>query len=57
MESSRVADVKPRILDTNDKIKSWKSPDISESSQLKTLKLPDPLTPSKVCMGVDGFLN
>ncbi|KAL0297488.1 UNVERIFIED_CONTAM: protein TOPLESS-RELATED PROTEIN 2 [Sesamum radiatum] len=48
MESSRVADVKPRILDTTDKIKSWKFPDISDSSQLKTLKLPDPLTPSKV---------
>ncbi|KAK6117020.1 hypothetical protein DH2020_049264 [Rehmannia glutinosa] len=48
MESSRVADVKPRILDTTEKIKSWKSPDISEPSQLKTLKLPDPLTPSKV---------
>ncbi|KAL3844437.1 hypothetical protein ACJIZ3_001840 [Penstemon smallii] len=46
--SSRVADVKPRILDTSDKMKSWKFPDIADSSQLKTLKLPDPLTASKV---------
>ncbi|CAA3017536.1 topless-related 1-like isoform X2 [Olea europaea subsp. europaea] len=48
MESSRVADVKPRISDSVDKIKSWKFPDIADSSQLKTLKLPDPLTASKV---------
>ncbi|KAL0312385.1 UNVERIFIED_CONTAM: protein TOPLESS-RELATED PROTEIN 2 [Sesamum radiatum] len=48
MESSRVADVKPRILDTTDKLKSWKLPEISDSSQLKTLKLPDPLVASKV---------
>ncbi|CAI9759508.1 unnamed protein product [Fraxinus pennsylvanica] len=48
MESSRVADVKPRISDNIDKIKSWKFPDIADSSQLKTLKLPDPLTASKV---------
>ncbi|KAK6158465.1 hypothetical protein DH2020_005779 [Rehmannia glutinosa] len=48
MESSRTADVKPRILDSADKMKSWKSPDIADSSQLKTLKLPDPLTASKV---------
>ncbi|KAL0312386.1 UNVERIFIED_CONTAM: protein TOPLESS-RELATED PROTEIN 2, partial [Sesamum radiatum] len=47
MESSRVADVKPRILDTTDKLKSWKLPEISDSSQLKTLKLPDPLVASK----------
>lgn len=49
MEGSRVADVKPRILDTTEKSKSWKFPDISDPSQLKTLKLPDPMTPSKVC--------
>ncbi|KAL6533647.1 Protein TOPLESS-RELATED PROTEIN 2 [Orobanche hederae] len=48
MESSRSADVKPRILDPTDKIKRWKFPDIADSSQLKTLKLPDPLTTSKV---------
>ncbi|KZV51494.1 topless-related protein 1-like [Dorcoceras hygrometricum] len=44
----RVADVKPRILDTSDKVKSWKFPDIADSSQIKTLKLPDPMTASKV---------
>lgn len=49
MESSRVADVKPRISDNADKIKCWKFPDIADTSQLKTLKLPDPLTASKVC--------
>ncbi|CAI9772281.1 unnamed protein product [Fraxinus pennsylvanica] len=48
MESSRAADVKPRISDNVDKIKSWKFPDIADPSQLKTLKLPDPLTASKV---------
>ncbi|KAK4435531.1 protein TOPLESS-RELATED PROTEIN 2 [Sesamum alatum] len=48
MESSRAADIKPRIVDTTDKIKSWKFPEISDSSQLKTLKLPDPLVASKV---------
>ncbi|CAN4128062.1 unnamed protein product [Withania somnifera] len=48
MESSRVPDVKPRIAENMDKIKSWKFSDIAESSQLKTLKLPDPLSASKV---------
>lgn len=47
-DSSRSADVKPRIVDTTDKIKSWKFTDIADSSQLKTLKLPDSLTASKV---------
>ncbi|KAH0646768.1 hypothetical protein KY285_034679 [Solanum tuberosum] len=48
MESSRVPDVKPRIAENMDKIKSWKFSDIADSSQLKTLKLPDPLSASKV---------
>lgn len=48
METSRVTDVKPRISDTIDKIKCWKFPEIADSTQLKTLKLPDPLTASKV---------
>ncbi|XP_055820977.1 protein TOPLESS-RELATED PROTEIN 2-like isoform X2 [Solanum dulcamara] len=48
MESSRVPDVKPRIAENMDKIKSWKFSDIADSSQLKTLKLPDPLLASKV---------
>ncbi|KAL7122687.1 hypothetical protein ACP275_01G059100 [Erythranthe tilingii] len=48
MENSRTSDVKPRILDNTEKNKSWKFPDIAESTQLKTLKLPDPLAASKV---------
>ncbi|KAK6782876.1 hypothetical protein RDI58_020672 [Solanum bulbocastanum] len=48
MESSRVPDVKPRIAEHMDKIRSWKFSDIADSSQLKTLKLPDPLSASKV---------
>lgn len=48
METNRVTDVKPRISDTIDKIKCWKFPDIADSTQLKTQKLPDPLTASKV---------
>ncbi|KAL3497944.1 hypothetical protein ACH5RR_040676 [Cinchona calisaya] len=48
MEGSRVADVKPRISDNADRIKGWKFPDIADSAQLKTLRLPDPLTASKV---------
>ena len=47
LDGSRTADVKPRI-DTTEKIKSWKFADITDSSQLKTLKLPDSLTASKV---------
>ncbi|KAK4364721.1 hypothetical protein RND71_016079 [Anisodus tanguticus] len=48
MENSRVPDAKPRIAESMDKIKSWKFSDIADSSQLKTLKLPDPLSASKV---------
>lgn len=47
-ESSRKGDVKPRISDNLDKVKSWKYSDISDSAQLKTLKLPDPQAASKV---------
>ncbi|CAH9080727.1 unnamed protein product [Cuscuta europaea] len=48
IESSRISDVKPRTVDNGDKVKSWKLPDIAESSQLKSLRLPDPLTANKV---------
>ncbi|CAA0838821.1 Topless-related protein 1 [Striga hermonthica] len=48
MESGRLADVKPRVHEAMEKLKTWKSSDISDPSQLKNLKLPDPLTPSKV---------
>ncbi|XP_059641572.1 protein TOPLESS-RELATED PROTEIN 2-like [Cornus florida] len=47
-ESSRGADIKPRISDNADKTRSWKFPDIVDASQLKALKLPDPLMASKV---------
>lgn len=49
MESNRIPDVKPRTADNAEKVKSWKFPDITEPSQLKSLRLPDPLTASKVC--------
>ncbi|XP_057477632.1 protein TOPLESS-RELATED PROTEIN 2-like isoform X2 [Actinidia eriantha] len=48
VDSSRVADMKSRISDNVDKIKSWKLPDIVDPAQLKALRLPDPLTASKV---------
>lgn len=48
MDSSRLVDVKPRISDDIDKIKSWKIPDIVDPSHLKALRLPDPVTAGKV---------
>ncbi|GAA0142061.1 hypothetical protein LIER_03046 [Lithospermum erythrorhizon] len=47
-ESSRVVDVKPRIADHMDRVKTWKYPDIADPTHLKTLRLPDTLTASKV---------
>ncbi|KAF8412884.1 hypothetical protein HHK36_000856 [Tetracentron sinense] len=48
MDSSRVADVKPNIIDDVEKIKSWKLPDIVDPAQLKALRLPDSMTTGKV---------
>ncbi|XP_010662134.1 protein TOPLESS-RELATED PROTEIN 2 isoform X2 [Vitis vinifera] len=48
MDSSRLVDVKPKISDDLEKIKSWKIPDIVDQSQLKALRLPDPVTTGKV---------
>lgn len=48
MDNSRLVDVKPRIPDDVDKIKSWKIPDIVDPSQLKALRLPDSIAASKV---------
>lgn len=48
IESNRTLDVKPRIGDDTDKAKIWKLADIVDSSHLKALKLPDPLTTGKV---------
>ncbi|KAJ0015143.1 hypothetical protein Pint_21768 [Pistacia integerrima] len=48
MDSSRLVDVKPRIADDADKVKSWKIPDVSDPSQMKALRLPDSIAPSKL---------
>ena len=48
MDSSRLVDVKPRISDELDKMKSWKIPDIVDHSQLKALRLPDSIATGKV---------
>lgn len=48
MDSSRLLDVKPRISDDVEKIMSWKSSDIVDTSQLKALRLPDSVTAVKV---------
>lgn len=48
-ESSKMADTKPKILDNPDKIIAWKFPDVTESTQLRAIRLPDPLSASKVC--------
>nr|KAJ0208380.1 hypothetical protein LSAT_V11C500251820 [Lactuca sativa] len=47
-ESSKVVDIKPRIVEGADKPTSWKLPDIVDSSHLKALRLPDPTAASKV---------
>ncbi|CAL9072415.1 unnamed protein product [Musa textilis] len=48
VESSRTTDVKPRIPEDTEKIKSWKLADIVDSAHLKALRLPDSMTASKV---------
>ncbi|KAK1286085.1 Topless-related protein 1 [Acorus calamus] len=47
MENNRT-DVKPRISDDVEKVKSWKLADIVDPAQLKALRLPDPFTTGKV---------
>ncbi|KAH9783947.1 protein TOPLESS-RELATED PROTEIN 2 [Citrus sinensis] len=44
----RLVDVKPRVAEDVDKIKSWRIPDISDPSQIKALRLPDSIAASKV---------
>ncbi|XP_039122798.1 protein TOPLESS-RELATED PROTEIN 2-like isoform X2 [Dioscorea cayenensis subsp. rotundata] len=44
IDSTRTVDVKPRILDDVDKIKTWKLADIVDSGHLKALLLPDSMT-------------
>lgn len=48
MDNSRLVDVKPKISEELEKIKSWKIPDIVDQSQLKALRLPDPVASGKV---------
>jgi hypothetical protein len=48
MDSSRLLDVKPRISDDAGKILSWKTTDVVDTSQLKVLRLPDPVPAGKV---------
>ncbi|XP_076909270.1 protein TOPLESS-RELATED PROTEIN 2-like [Bidens hawaiensis] len=47
-ESSKLVDIKPRITDGADNTKSWKLPEIVDSSHLKALRLPDPMASSKI---------
>lgn len=48
MESSLPVDVKPRIEEAVDKVKTWKLTEIMEPSQCRTIRLPDNLPASKV---------
>ncbi|KAH9783946.1 protein TOPLESS-RELATED PROTEIN 2 [Citrus sinensis] len=48
INGSRLVDVKPRVAEDVDKIKSWRIPDISDPSQIKALRLPDSIAASKV---------
>ncbi|XP_065050198.1 protein TOPLESS-RELATED PROTEIN 2-like [Musa acuminata AAA Group] len=49
MDSNRAADVKPRISEDTEKIKSWKLADVVDSAHIKALHLPDSTsTKSKV---------
>ncbi|KAL9436630.1 hypothetical protein AB3S75_022645 [Citrus x aurantiifolia] len=48
IDSSRLIDVKPRVAEDVDKIKSWRIPDISDPSQIRALRLPDSIAASKV---------
>lgn len=44
-----MVDTKPKILDNADKIIAWKFPDVTEPTQLRAIRLSDPLSASKVC--------
>ena len=57
IDSSRLVDVKPRVAEDVDKIKSWRIPDISDPSQIKALRLPDSIAASKVVDDVFEFSN
>ncbi|URD94706.1 CTLH [Musa troglodytarum] len=46
MDNNRVVDIKPKISEDAEKIKSWKLADIVDSAHLRTLRLPDTVTNS-----------
>lgn len=49
MDNNRTPpDVKPRISEDVEKVKTWKLPDIVDAAQLRAARLPDPLTAGKV---------
>jgi hypothetical protein len=49
MDASRTQDIKPRITDESEKIKTWKLADIADSGHLRALYLQDTdANPSKV---------
>lgn len=48
-ETSKMVDTKPKILDNAEKIIAWKFPDVTEPTQLRAIRLSDPLSASKVC--------
>ncbi|GKV35880.1 hypothetical protein SLEP1_g44084 [Rubroshorea leprosula] len=47
-DSHSMSEVKPRVADDSEKSKLWKLTEINESSQLRSLRLPDSLLPIKV---------
>lgn len=58
MDGNRTADVKPRISEDAEKIRSWKLAEIVNSGHLKALRLPDSTSAvSKVhCYVVQKFI-
>ena len=51
MDNNRIVDIKPKISEDAEKMKSWKLADIVDSAHLRTLRLPDTVTNStKVCL-------
>ncbi|CAG7890128.1 unnamed protein product [Brassica rapa] len=46
-DTRSLSDVKPRIPDEAERSKVWKLAEISERSQLRTLRLPDTLLPGR----------
>ena len=50
MDVSRTPDVKPRITEESEKLKTWKLADIVDSGHLRARRCPDTgASPTKVC--------